>query len=56
MINTKQFQILTDIGLVYKLMTEVYNHEETNGPAEPFFEYAITSPWMEKDFLRLNRF
>ena len=56
MINTKQFQILTDIELVYKLMTEVYNHEETNGPAEPFFEYAITSPWMEKDFLRLNRF
>ena len=56
MINTKQFQILTDIGLVYKLMTEVYNHEETNGPAEPFFEYAITSPWIDKDFLRLNRF
>ncbi len=56
MISTKQFQILTDIELVYKLMTEVYNHEETNGPAEPFFEYAITSPWMDKDFLRLNRF
>lgn len=56
MIRTKQFQILTDIGLVYKLMTEVYNHEESNGPAEPFFEYAITSPWVERDFLRLNRF
>ena len=56
MISTKQFQILTDIELVYKLMTDVYNHEETNGPAEPFFEYAITSPWMDKDFLRLNRF
>ena len=55
-IKTKQFQILTDIGLVYKLMTEVYNHEESNGPAEPFFEYAITSPWVERDFLRLNRF
>ncbi|MCR4677379.1 MAG: hypothetical protein K5679_01355 [Lachnospiraceae bacterium] len=55
-IRTKQFQILTDIGLVYKLMTEVYNHEESNGPAEPFFEYAITSPWLERDFLRLNRF
>ena len=56
MIRTKQFQILTDIELVYRLMTEVYNHEESNGPAEPFFEYAITSPWMDKDFLRLNRF
>ncbi len=56
MITTKQFQLLTDIELVYGLMTDVYNHEETNGPAEPFFEYAVTSPWMEKDFLRLNRF
>ena len=56
MINTKQFQILTDIELVYKLMTEVYNHEQTNGPVAPFFEYAITSPWMDMDFLRLNRF
>ena len=55
MITTKQFQILTDFELVYRLMTEVFNHEETNGPAEPFFEYAITSPWMDKDFLRLNR-
>lgn len=55
-IRTKQFQILTDIELVYKLMTEVYNHEESNGPAEPFFEYAVTSPWLERDFLRLNRF
>ena len=56
MINTKQFQILTDIELVYRLMTEVYNHEQTNGPVAPFFEYAITSPWMDMDFLRLNRF
>lgn len=55
-IRTKQFQILTDIGLVWKLMTDVYNHGETNGPAAPFFEYAITSPWLDKDYLRLNRF
>ena len=54
-IRTKQFQILTDIDLVWKLMTDVYNHEESNGPAAPFFEYAVTSPWMDKDYLRLNR-
>lgn len=54
-IRTKQFQILTDSELIWKLMTEVYNHEESNGPAAPFFEYAITSPWMDKDYLRLNR-
>ena len=34
MITTKQFQILTDINLVWKLMTEVYDHEESNGPAQ----------------------
>ena len=56
MITTKQFQILTDINLVWKLMTEVYNHEESNGPAAPFFEYAITSPWHDRDYDRLSRF
>ena len=55
-ISTKQFQILTDIGLVWKLMTDVYNHEETNGPAAPCFEYAVISSWLDKDYLRLNRF
>ena len=55
-IRTKQFQILTDIELVWKLMTDVYNHEETNGPAAPFFEYAIISSWLDRDYLRLNRF
>ena len=55
-IRTKQFQILTDIGLTWKLMTDVYNHEQTNGPAAPFFEYAIISSWLDRDYLRLNRF
>lgn len=55
-LRTKQFQILTDIDLVWKLMTDVYNHEETNGPAAPFFEYAIISSWLDKDYLRINRF
>ena len=55
-IQTKQFQILTDSGLAWELMTDVYNHEETNGPAAPFFEYAIISSWLDKDYLRLNRF
>ncbi len=55
-ITTKQFQLLTDAGLVWKLMTDVYHHGETNGPAAPFFEYAVTSPWLDKDYLRLNRF
>ena len=56
MIRTKQFQILTDIELVWKLMTDVYDHKESNGPAAPFFEYAVTSPWYDGAYSRLNRF
>lgn len=55
-IRTKQFQILTDTELVWKLMTDVYDHDETNGPAAPFFEYAVISSWLDKDYLPLNRF
>ncbi len=55
-IRTKQFHILTDIELAWKLMTDVYDHEESNGPAAPFFEYAVISSWLDKDYLRLNRF
>ena len=55
-ITTKQFHILTDIGLAWKLMTDVYNHEESNGPAAPFLEYALISSWMDRDYVRLNRF
>ena len=55
-IRTKQFHILTDVDLAWKLMTDVYNHELTNGPAAPFFEYAIISSWLDKDYVRLNRF
>ena len=55
-IRTKQFQILTDIGLAWKLMTDVYTPEWANGPAAPFFEYAVVSSWLDKDYLRLNRF
>ncbi len=41
--RTKQFLILTDIDLVWKLMIDVYDYEESNGSAATFFEYAVTS-------------
>ena len=55
-IRTKQFQILTDADLVWSLMTDVFTPDESNGPAAPFFEYALTSTWQDKTYLRLNRF
>lgn len=37
-------------------MTDVYDHAWTNGPAAPFFEYALISAWLDKAYLHLNRF
>ncbi len=54
--RTKQFQILTDIELAWELMTDVFTLDEGHGPAAPFFEYALTSTWQDKTYLRLNRF
>ena len=56
MITTKQFQILTDINLVWDFMTDIYEPSWANGAAAPFFEYAITSTWMDKTYLHLDRF
>ena len=55
-IRTKQFQILTDADLAWALMTDVFTPDERNGPAAPFFEYALTSSWQDKTYLRLDRF
>ena len=55
-IRTKQFQPLTDAELVWALMTDVFTPDERNGPAAPFFEYALSSSWQDKTYLRLNRF
>ena len=55
-IRTKQFQILTDAELAWALMTDVFTPDGRSGPAVPFFEYALTSSWQNKTYLRLNRF
>ncbi len=54
-IQIKQFQILTDADLAWELMTDVFTPDERNGPAAPFFEYALTSTWQDKTYLRLER-
>jgi len=54
-ITTKQFQILTDINLVWDFFTDIYDRERGGGVAAPFFEYAIQSTWMDKTYSYLNR-
>ena len=46
-ITTKQFQPLTDVQRVWDFMVEVYEPDLRNGVPAPFFEYALTSSWLE---------
>ena len=54
--RTKQFQILSDAGMAWDLMTDIFSPDCKNGPFAPFFEYAINSSWLNKEYLHLNRF
>ena len=52
-ISTRPFNLLTDVNLAWDFLVDVYdaNHVEA-----PYFEYAITESWMNKDYLHLCRF
>ena len=55
-ITAKNFQILTDINLAWQVMTNSCTPLGQGGMPAPFFEYAITSSWMDKRYVHLNRF
>lgn len=48
----KQFQQLTDTQIVWDLLVDTYWENEVRAP---FFEYALTSSWLDKRYLHLNR-
>lgn len=52
-ITTKQFQLLSDNQIVWNLL--VKNYTRNSWIAAPFFEYALTSTWLDKRYLYLNR-
>lgn len=54
-ITTRQFQLLTDVGRVWDFMVQCYDPDRANGPAAPFFEYAMSSSWLDKHYLSMNR-
>ncbi len=54
-IATKQFQPLTDVGRVWDFMVETYEPDLGNGAPAPFFEYALASSWLDKNYLAMNR-
>ncbi len=55
MITTKQFQLLSDINLVWDFLVETYDWKNDCGRPAPFFEYAITSSWMDTSYSFLDR-
>lgn len=54
-IITKPFQLLTDVNPVWDFMAEVYDHDRSNGMPAPFFEYALSSSWLDKNYLFMDR-
>ena len=55
-ITTKQFQILSDINLVWDFLVETYDWKNDSGRPAPFFEYALTATWMDSSYSFLDRF
>ena len=49
-IATHSFRILADHLAVYRFMTEIYERDWRNGVPAPFFEYALSSDWMDKSY------
>ena len=55
-ITTKNFQILSDNQLAWDLLTQNCSPCFAKGMPAPFFEYALTSSWMDTRLTYLNRF
>ena len=54
-ITTKQFQLLSDVNLVWDFLVDIYDRENGSGVAAPFFEYALQSSWMDTSYCYLDR-
>jgi len=52
---TKQYQMLADHQRAWELLVKNYAPRMEQGMAAPFFEYAITSSWMDTRYLHCNR-
>ena len=54
-IFSRQFRILQDTMAVYQFLAEIYERDWRNGVPAPFFEYAMSSTWMDTSYTYLNR-
>lgn len=49
-ITSRPFRILADSMAIYDFLTVIAERDYRNGVAAPFFEYALSSDWMDKSF------
>lgn len=49
-ISTRNFRILCDFMEIRQFMVEIYEKDWRNGVPAPFFEYALSSSWMNKSY------
>ena len=54
-ITTRQFRILADHMAVYQFMVDVYDPHWGHGVPAPFFEYALSSDWMDTSYTHRYR-
>ncbi len=54
-ITTKQFQIFTDLSLVWDFLVDIYEYKKDDGVAAPFFEHAIKASWTDSSYSFLDR-
>lgn len=54
-ITARPYRILADHMAVYQFMLEIYERDWRNGVPAPFWEYALSSDWMDKSYTHRNR-
>lgn len=54
-ITTRNFRILCDFMDIRQFMVEIYEKNWKNGVPAPFFEYALSSDWMDKSYTHRYR-
>lgn len=54
-IRTRQFRILADHMDIYTFMLEIYERDWRNGVPAPFWEYALSSSWMDTSYAHRYR-
>ena len=54
-IRTRQFQLFSDVSLVWDFLVDIYDRKNGSGMPAPFFEHALQSSWMDLSYAYLDR-